>query len=110
MTQIHPEAHAALMTDRPEMLALLRARLAQEGRLTEDAGLLLNALEQALEASWEARRRAAEVDKVLKDQVRVLKGAAGQSEALRDVLEHGGTYQNAVDRNQDDGADTTLRA
>jgi len=98
MTQIHPEAQAALMTDRPEMLTLLRARLAQEGRLTEDAGLLLNALGQALEASWEARRRAAEVDRVLKDQIRVLTGAAQQSRRLREVLQNGGTYQNAMDR------------
>ena len=98
MTQIHPEAHAALMTDRPEMLALLRARLAQEGRLTEDAAWLLNALGQALEASWEARRRATEVAAVLKAQYRTLRGAADQTEALRNVLERGGSYQNSQER------------
>jgi len=102
MTQIHPEAQAALMTDRPEMVALLRARLAQEGKLTEDAAWLLNALGQALEASWEARRRAAEVDKVLKEQIRVLDGASRQSQRLRQVLERGGTYQNAVDRDAEE--------
>jgi len=103
MPQIHPEAAAAIMTDRPELLAALRSRLTQEGKLTEDVGLLMNALEQALEASWEARRRLADVSRVLKEQSRVLHGAAHQSEALHEVLERGGTYRNAGEREEGGG-------
>ena len=98
MSQIHPEAQAALTTDRPELLALLRSRLAQEGRLTEDASLLLNALQQAIQDAHEARRRCAEVAIVLKAQTRTLRGAADQTEAMLAVLGRGGSYQSARER------------
>lgn len=100
MSQIHPEAYTALMTDRPEILNALRTRLEHEGKMTQDVDLLLSALYQAVESSCEARRRLAEIRRVLRDQTRSLLGAARQSEALQEVLEHGGTYQNAVDRTE----------
>jgi hypothetical protein len=82
MPQIHPEAHAALMTDRPELLAALRARLAQEGKLTEDCSLLLNALQQAIQDAHEARKLGSEAAITLKALTRSLRGATTQAETV----------------------------
>ena len=102
MPQVHPEAYTALVTERSDALAILRSRLDSDGRLTYDADLLLNALQQAVDAAHEYKQRLNEVSRSLRDHARGLDDAARQAEAMRHVLERGGTYRMAAERDATD--------
>lgn len=97
---IHQEASAALMTRRPELLNALRAKF-EAGITVEDGLMLLNALESSIIENHENVHRINEVEKILKDMYRVLKGAAGQASALRSVLTQGGSYKSHLERERE---------
>lgn len=99
---IHHEVQAAITTRRPQLAKILRARLLKDGSTTHDVLLLLNAVEVLIEELFESERKLSELDRVLKDQRRVLRGAADQAEALRELIRTGGTYKNARERDQND--------
>jgi hypothetical protein len=102
VSQVHPEAYTALVTERSEALMVLRNRLQAEDKLTYDADLLINALQQAVDAAQEYKRRLAELSKTLRDHVHALDGATRQAEAMRHVIERGGTYSGAAARDSTD--------
>lgn len=101
---VHPEVQMALMTQRPELLKALRARLREGGPAvyTEDVAMLLNALGNAIDDAFESHRRLGEVQRVLVNHARSLRGLRDQTERVMRVMEQGGTYQSWEERDREE--------